>query len=315
MEEPNPTGLCMCGCGQKTEIANQTRTARGWVKDKPKRYIAGHHRRGRASWNKGRKTGLTPWNKWVNVEEPNPSGLCQCGCGQSTALAPQSNKRRGWVGGKPVRFIPGHQAFGTTPWNKGLTRETTPSLAHVANPTSLYKASNMHPNHPLATASGTVSVHRFILYEKIGPGPHPCHWCGKMIHWTTRRQGEKAKVDELVVDHLDNNPVNNAPANLVPSCHLCNTSRGRPEHRITAQEPFVVWKDGSRHRATKRVCHECGQEFLVATACLTTPKAKPRTGFFCSASCARTFNAEERRSKRDRTGPSGANTLPSRPRT
>lgn len=42
---PNPSGLCMCGCGGPTNIARQTRTARGWVKGHPKAFIAGHHQK------------------------------------------------------------------------------------------------------------------------------------------------------------------------------------------------------------------------------------------------------------------------------
>lgn len=41
-------------------------------------------------------------------QAPNPSGLCQCGCGQPTPFAPQSNRYNGWVKGEPVRFLPGH---------------------------------------------------------------------------------------------------------------------------------------------------------------------------------------------------------------
>ena len=40
-------------------------------------------------------------------EGPNPSGLCQCGCGQRTPLAPY-NHQCGWVKGKPTSFIKGH---------------------------------------------------------------------------------------------------------------------------------------------------------------------------------------------------------------
>ena len=36
------TGLCGCGCGQPTRLAEQTRTARGWVKGQPKRFVQGH---------------------------------------------------------------------------------------------------------------------------------------------------------------------------------------------------------------------------------------------------------------------------------
>jgi hypothetical protein len=47
------------------------------------------------------------------VTEPvGPCGLCECGCGQRTNLAPSSDRRRGWVGGQPLRFIIGHRARG-----------------------------------------------------------------------------------------------------------------------------------------------------------------------------------------------------------
>lgn len=38
-----------------------------------------------------------------------PYGYCHCGCGQPTNLAKKSDSRFGWVRGRPVRFIPGHQ--------------------------------------------------------------------------------------------------------------------------------------------------------------------------------------------------------------
>src|SRR5918993_3065803 len=44
---PNPSGLCMCGCGERTRIASQTHAALGHVKGQPIRYIKGHQARGR----------------------------------------------------------------------------------------------------------------------------------------------------------------------------------------------------------------------------------------------------------------------------
>src|SRR5689334_2898842 len=32
-------------------------------------------------------------------------------------------------------------------------------------------------DHPLADGQGRVSLYRCVLYDKIGPGTHPCHWC------------------------------------------------------------------------------------------------------------------------------------------
>ena len=50
--------------------------------------------------------------------QPNPSGLCECGCGQRTALAEQSCTQYGWVKGQPKRFVQGHSS---------RTKERTPN--------------------------------------------------------------------------------------------------------------------------------------------------------------------------------------------
>lgn len=42
---PNPSGLCMCGCGEKTSIAKQTHRKHGLVRGMPVMYIHGHCRR------------------------------------------------------------------------------------------------------------------------------------------------------------------------------------------------------------------------------------------------------------------------------
>lgn len=76
------------------------------------------------------------------------------------------------------------------------------------------------PEHPLAGKGGRLYVHRMVMFDAIGPGTHPCHWCGKPVEWEidARRGG-------LQVDHLDGDRANNALTNLVPSCLPCNLAR------------------------------------------------------------------------------------------
>lgn len=132
-------------------------------------------------------------------------------------------------------------------------------------------------DHPIATRSGKIPMHRKVLWEKIGPGPHPCHWCGKPVDWMP---GEHTREGALQTDHKDNDGQNNDPANLVPSCHTCNVERGRDARFEDA--PFII-TNGIRESATEMVCQapSCGQPFLIATKHLKNPKK----GKYCSREC------------------------------
>lgn len=49
------------------------------------------------------------WKKRpVHPYDPNPSGLCGCGCGEVTSIAPRTNARLSQYKGRHVRFRPGH---------------------------------------------------------------------------------------------------------------------------------------------------------------------------------------------------------------
>lgn len=140
------------------------------------------------------------------------------------------------------------------------------------------------PDHPLADAKGVVRVHRAVLFDAIGPGPHPCHWCGTILNWRTFRDSENPTAPgAITVDHLDLNHRNNAVDNLVPSCHACNVWRN-PPHRplVRDSEDFIVGKDGGRRRAVRLTCETCGQEFLRQPSNL-----RQSAGRFCSRPCVR----------------------------
>lgn len=89
---PNPSDLCMCGCGQKTPLSTINRPERGHIKGKPVQYVPWHSR------IKGP----------VFIPPPNPSGVCMCGCGQKTAISKRNNRKFGHVKGHPVSYIAGH---------------------------------------------------------------------------------------------------------------------------------------------------------------------------------------------------------------
>ena len=67
-------------------------------------------------------------------------------------------------------------------------------------------------DHPMASPRGTVLEHRAVLYDSIGPGQQHCVDCNAVIEWGST----------LIVNHIDENRLNNSIENLEPMCHLCN---------------------------------------------------------------------------------------------
>lgn len=106
------------------------------------------------------------------------------------------------------------------------TRERKPPTQRIFEDFNGYRAKFGY-NHPLTTSQGLLYEHREVLYNKIGPGPHECHWnyltgCGNTaLEWGGQRG--------IVADHLDDDKQNNDPENLVPSCQNCNWNRSNPK--------------------------------------------------------------------------------------
>lgn len=73
-----------------------------------------------------------------------PLGICQCGCGQTTAIAPRTTTRYGHIAGQPFRFVRGH--------HKCLAVHGHTSRAHGKSPIyrswSGMKDRCQNPNNP-----------------------------------------------------------------------------------------------------------------------------------------------------------------------
>ena len=85
--DPNPSGVCQCGCGEDAPVVTVTHLKRGLVKGHHFRFVLGHHNRTDES-----------------LTDPNPSGLCMCGCGQETGLTRSPY-------GHHYRYVFGHNAI------------------------------------------------------------------------------------------------------------------------------------------------------------------------------------------------------------
>jgi hypothetical protein len=141
------------------------------------------------------------------------------------------------------------------------------------------------PSHPLASKGGLVSESRVILFERLGWGPHPCHWCGKQVDWVVGARGNESEA--LVADHLNHDPLDDRPENIHASCGLCNGQRTRA--RVLDDEPHIQRANGSRVRAVAIHCQMCGAQFMAIPAQIRVGRAR-----FCSRSCARRFSIRTR---------------------
>lgn len=70
---PNPSGICMCGCGKATPIAKQTISEQGAVRGKPKRFVPGHNPRcvrgpGAAEYLVDPESGCWVYQGYVNPD-------------------------------------------------------------------------------------------------------------------------------------------------------------------------------------------------------------------------------------------------------
>lgn len=59
------SGLCQCGCGQPTRIADRNNTVRGYVKGQPRPFLRGHRARRQDRWEARDCGHLTPCHLWV----------------------------------------------------------------------------------------------------------------------------------------------------------------------------------------------------------------------------------------------------------
>lgn len=79
-----------------------------------------------------------------------------------------------------------------------------------------------NPSRAIASKDGKVQLHRAVLFDAIGEGPHRCRWClWDGLDW----HAERLTAEYLVVDHLNGNGSDNRLANLAPAHAWCNNNR------------------------------------------------------------------------------------------
>lgn len=136
---------------------------------------------------------------------PNPSGLCMCGCGEVTPIAPVTSRRNRTVRGEHVRYLRGHQTRGHP--------VIIPRVEYVeedrgySTPCWIWQLSKSEPGYGNAYNPKTrkkTKAHR-MMYERV-KGPIP---------------------EGLEIDHLCRVPSCVNPDHLEAVTHYENVMRGK----------------------------------------------------------------------------------------
>jgi HNH endonuclease len=144
---------------------------------------------------------------------PNTNGgFCHCGCGVLAPIATHSNRQDGTIKGRPVRFVKGHNSRSASYHTRGGKRKWGEYLAVLM------------PQHPRAN-NGFVFEHILVAERALGKPLAP----GAECH------------------HVDGNPLNNLPSNLV----ICQDHQ---YHMLLHMRAKALKESGHVHW---RMCHYC----------------------------------------------------------
>lgn len=204
------TTLCKCGCGLPTNIR----------KGKPSDYLKGHWARTPAHKAKRateRSAALTP---------PNPSGLCHCGCGETTPRALGTDSRKGWMKGEHVRYVAGHVA--RTMRGERAARWKGGRMTMGNGYIRLHR-----PDHPDADTNGYVAEHRLVAEIALG----------------------RPLARSEVVHHVNGVKDDNRPENLVV---LGSLSEHMAEHAAEIGARTRAWRKANPELA-RAICSLGGQ--------------------------------------------------------
>ena len=119
---------------------------------------------------------------------PNPSGLCQCGCGRRTALARQSSATRGDVKGTPVRYLRGHNGKGgaATPQAGRLRAEKLYPLGPCERCDQLGTLRHHRDENPLNNEPENVEILCHRCHAKAHGLRGGVHWNARKQRWVAR---------------------------------------------------------------------------------------------------------------------------------
>lgn len=131
-------------------------------------------------------------------------GLCECGCGEKTRLAPHDRKEAGWIKGQPLRFILGHamRTYGRPPLDLEDYALEDRGYATTCWIRRGYRTTVGYTK--VSIAGRTMYAHRAMYEQEVGAIPAGLH-----------------------IDHLCDQRDCINPAHLEPKSQAQNLWRGR----------------------------------------------------------------------------------------
>lgn len=168
----------------------------------------------------------TQWRRTAMADQDStlqvPDGFCKCGCGGATRLLAHDALREGLRKGEYRRYVRGHHGRGLP-----VNPNTLAGLLRANAERSLEALLSPKPTQSTRTSRDRAARGRLSV----------CEWA-----WIGHCHG---RIDRA---HVDQNPFNNAPLNLLSLCrsHHFLLDRGRIDPTNPVMPPFYLDTSGKR---------------------------------------------------------------------
>ena len=191
---------------------------------------------------------------------PNPSGLCQCGCGGVTPIAEATRYKLGLVRGEHTRWILGHQS-------RKEPREDTGGALWVeedrgySTPCWIWQGQKRQGYAYRRKGSAAEGVHRAMFEERYGPVPSGMvvdHLC---------RQRECINVDHMEAVSIGENVLRGMHPKMV-AYREGTCTKGHPR---TPENSYVS-------AAGRQICRICRNEYKRRHQATHSSDSVPSTG-------------------------------------
>lgn len=140
----------------------------------------------------------------------NPSGLCMCGCGAAAPVAAQNHARHGWVKGRPLKYVRGHN-------NRKSPHEYLEEDRGYTTPCWIWQRATTNRGYGHINCGGRHQMAHRVYYErargKVPAGMQLDHLCREpscvnpdhlepVTNAENTRRGAKAKLTPALVHEI-----------------------------------------------------------------------------------------------------------------